>query len=41
MISFDGTAYPGSSGSPLFDPDTGDVIGVPAPIKSGRRSIAR
>ena len=24
----DGTAYPGNSGSPVYDPETGDVIGI-------------
>jgi serine protease Do len=28
VFQLDGTAYPGSSGSPLFDPDTGQVIGI-------------
>jgi serine protease Do len=28
IFQLDGTAYPGSSGSPLFDPDTGLVIGI-------------
>ena len=28
VVQLDGTAYPGNSGGPLFDPDTGDVIGV-------------
>jgi S1-C subfamily serine protease len=28
VFQLDGTAYPGSSGSPLFDPDSGKVIGV-------------
>lgn len=28
VFQLDGTAYPGSSGSPLFDPDTGRVVGV-------------
>lgn len=28
VFQLDGTAYPGSSGSPLFDPSTGDVVGV-------------
>lgn len=28
VFQLDGTAYPGSSGSPLFDPDTGLVIGI-------------
>jgi S1-C subfamily serine protease len=28
VFQLDGTAYPGSSGSPLFDPLTGDVVGV-------------
>jgi S1-C subfamily serine protease len=28
VFQLDGTAYPGNSGSPLFDPDTGAVVGV-------------
>ena len=28
VFQLDGTAYPGSSGSPLFDPVTGEVIGI-------------
>jgi S1-C subfamily serine protease len=28
VFQLDGTAYPGSSGSPLFDPDTGVVYGI-------------
>ena len=28
IFQLDGTAYPGNSGGPLFDPDTGDVLGV-------------
>jgi S1-C subfamily serine protease len=28
VFQLDGTAYPGSSGSPLFDPVTGEVVGV-------------
>jgi S1-C subfamily serine protease len=28
VYQLDATAYPGNSGSPLFDPDTGHVIGV-------------
>ena len=28
VFQLDATAYPGNSGSPLYDPDTGDVIGV-------------
>ncbi|MCU6501620.1 serine protease [Rugamonas sp. A1-17] len=28
VFQLDGTAYPGNSGSPLFDPDTGEVIGI-------------
>ncbi|MFN0314206.1 MAG: serine protease [Burkholderiales bacterium] len=27
-IQLDGTAYPGNSGSPLYHPETGDVVGV-------------
>ena len=36
----DGTAYPGNSGGPLFDPDTGEVLGVVSMvlIKSTRES---
>lgn len=28
VFQLDGTAYPGSSGSPLYDPDTGQVYGI-------------
>ena len=28
VFQLDGTAYPGNSGSPLYDPDTGAVIGI-------------
>ncbi len=28
IFQLDGTAYPGNSGGPLFDPETGDVLGV-------------
>jgi serine protease Do len=28
IFQLDGTAYPGNSGGPLFDPDSGDVLGV-------------
>ena len=28
IFQLDGTAYPGNSGGPLFDPDNGDVLGV-------------
>lgn len=28
IFQLDGTAYPGNSGGPLFDPDKGDLLGV-------------
>lgn len=28
VFQLDGTAYPGNSGGPLFEPETGDVLGV-------------
>lgn len=28
VFQLDGTAYPGNSGGPMFDPDTGEVLGV-------------
>ena len=28
VFQLDGTAYPGNSGSPLYDPDTGVVYGI-------------
>ncbi len=40
IFQLDATAYPGNSGGPLFDPDTGDVVGVMSLvlIKSTRES---
>jgi len=28
VFQLDATAYPGNSGSPIYDPDTGDVLGI-------------
>lgn len=28
VMQLDGTAYPGNSGSPLYDPETGQVVGI-------------
>ena len=28
VFQLDATAYPGNSGSPLYDPDSGQVVGV-------------
>jgi serine protease Do len=28
VFQLDGTAYPGASGSPLYDPDSGEVLGI-------------
>jgi S1-C subfamily serine protease len=28
VFQLDATAYPGNSGGPLFDPDSGEVLGV-------------
>jgi serine protease Do len=28
IFQLDGTAYPGNSGGPMFDPDTGEVLGI-------------
>ena len=28
IFQLNATAYPGNSGGPLFDPETGDVVGV-------------
>jgi S1-C subfamily serine protease len=28
VFQLDATAYPGSSGSPIYDPETGDVLGI-------------
>lgn len=40
IFQLDGTAYPGNSGGPLFDPQTGEVLGVVnmTLIKSSRES---
>src|SRR5205085_5154797 len=28
VLQLDATAYPGNSGSPVYDPETGDVLGI-------------
>jgi S1-C subfamily serine protease len=28
VFQLDATAYPGNSGSPIYDPDTGEVLGI-------------
>jgi S1-C subfamily serine protease len=28
VLQLDGTAYPGNSGSPVYDPDSGEVLGI-------------
>jgi S1-C subfamily serine protease len=28
VFQLDATAYPGNSGSPIYDPETGEVIGI-------------
>jgi S1-C subfamily serine protease len=28
VLQLDATAYPGNSGSPIYDPATGDVLGI-------------
>ena len=40
IFQLDATAYPGNSGSPMFDPETGDVIGIVNStfVKSGKES---
>lgn len=40
VFQLDATAYPGNSGSPLFDPDSGEVLGVinMVFVKEGRES---
>lgn len=41
VFQLDATAYPGNSGSPLFDPDSGEVIGVVnmVLVKAGKESV--
>jgi S1-C subfamily serine protease len=41
VFQLDATAYPGNSGSPLYDPDTGAVVGVVNMVfvKEGRENI--
>lgn len=41
VFQLDATAYPGNSGSPLFDPDSGEVIGVinMVLVKAGKESV--
>lgn len=40
VIQLDAIAYPGSSGSPLYDPETGEVVGIVNAVfvKGGRES---
>ena len=28
VLQLDATAYPGNSGSPVYDPESGDVLGI-------------
>ena len=41
VMQLDGTAYPGNSGSPLYDPETGEVVGIvnSVVVKATRESI--
>jgi serine protease Do len=41
VFQLDGTAYPGNSGSPLYHPDTGQVVGIinMVFVKEGRENI--
>lgn len=41
VFQLDATAYPGNSGSPLFDPDSGEVIGIlnMVLVKAGKESV--
>jgi serine protease Do len=41
VMQLDGTAYPGNSGSPLYDPETGEVIGIvnSVVVKATRESV--
>jgi serine protease Do len=41
VFQLDATAYPGNSGSPVFDPDSGEVIGVVnmVLVKAGKESV--
>ena len=41
IFQLDATAYPGNSGSPLFDVETGDVVAVvnSTLVKAGKESV--
>ncbi len=41
VFQLDATAYPGNSGSPLFDPESGEVIGIlnMVLVKGGKESV--
>lgn len=41
IFQLDGTAYPGNSGGPLFDPDSGEVLGIinMVLVKSTKESV--
>jgi len=41
VFQLDATAYPGSSGSPVYNPDTGEVLGVinMVLVKSTKESV--
>jgi S1-C subfamily serine protease len=43
VLQLDATAYPGNSGSPLYNPDNGQVVGIVSSVfvKSSKENVLK